>query len=391
MKQTSKGPLSSGERRILALFLLIFAVVCLLQPTSFTSSAQRTSRASQQTPSQPKKQKSALEKLGPPPPIPTLSKKKEEPQREPEVSAGDVISVNTTEVMIPVTVRDPSGRLVSDLTRNDFRVFEDGTQQPLSDLALRQVPVDVALMVDSSSSVASNLEDFRVAAEGFAARLATDDRISLIKFDDKVELLLDWTKSRFQLHRALNRVEAGMFTRFNDALLLAARDQFAAAAKSRRAVIVLTDGIDHGSSSSSLETALQSLLQAQVTVYVVSNTQITRAEKLTQLDVLTNSSAARFNQLEIEGLRERIRALDQSEDNLAQLTAATGGRLFKPLTFAALESTYAEVADELRHQYAIYYTPLNKNRNGAFRRVKVETSNPEYKSQTRVGYFAPKS
>jgi len=391
MKQTSKGPLSSGERRILALLLLIFAVVCLLQPTSFTSSAQRTSRASQQTPSQPKKQKSALEKLGPPPPIPTLSKKKEEPQREPEVSAGDVISVNTTEVMIPVTVRDPSGRLVSDLTRNDFRVFEDGTQQPLSDLALRQVPVDVALMVDSSSSVASNLEDFRVAAEGFAARLATDDRISLIKFDDKVELLLDWTKSRFQLHRALNRVEAGMFTRFNDALLLAARDQFAAAAKSRRAVIVLTDGIDHGSSSSSLETALQSLLQAQVTVYVVSNTQITRAEKLTQLDVLTNSSAARFNQLEIEGLRERIRALDQSEDNLSQLTAATGGRLFKPLTFAALESTYAEVADELRHQYAIYYTPLNKNRNGAFRRVKVETSNPEYKSQTRVGYFAPKS
>ena len=391
MKQTSKGPLSSGERRILALFLLIFAVVCLLQPTSFTSSAQRTSRASQRSPSQPKKQKSALEKLGPPPPIPTLSKKKEEPQREPDVSAGDVISVNTTEVMIPVTVRDPSGRLVSDLTRNDFRVFEDGTQQPLSDLALRQVPVDVALMVDSSSSVASNLEDFRVAAEGFAARLATDDRISLIKFDDKVELLLDWTKSRFQLHRALNRVEAGMFTRFNDALLLAARDQFAAAAKSRRAVIVLTDGIDHGSSSSSLETALQSLLQAQVTVYVVSNTQITRAEKLTQLDVLTNSSAARFNQLEIEGLRERIRALDQSEDNLAQLTAATGGRLFKPLTFAALESTYAEVADELRHQYAIYYTPLNKNRNGAFRRVKVETSNPEYKSQTRVGYFAPKS
>jgi Ca-activated chloride channel family protein len=392
MKQTSKGTLSLGERRILALFLLIFAVACLLQPTSLISSAQRTSRAPNQSPPpQPKKQKSALEKLGPPPPIPTLSKKKEEPQREPEVSAGDVISVNTTEVMIPVTVRDASGRLVSDLTRNDFRVFEDGAQQPLSDLALRQVPVDVALMVDSSSSVASNLDDFRVAAEGFAARLATDDRISLIKFDDRVELLLDWTKSRFQLHRALNRVEAGMFTRFNDALLLAARDQFSAAAKSRRAVIVLTDGIDHGSSSSSLETALQSLLQAQVTVYVVSNTQITKAEKLTQLDVLTSSSAARFNQLEIDGLRERIRALDQSEDNLAQLTAATGGRLFKPLTFSALEATYAEVADELRHQYAIYYTPLNKNRNGAFRRVKVETSNPGYKSQTRVGYFAPKS
>ena len=70
-----------------------------------------------------------------------------------------------------------------------------------------------------------------------------------------------------------------MFTRFNDALFLASRDQFAAAAKSRRAVIVLTDGIDSGRGNTTLETALQALLQAQVTVYVVSNTQISRAGK----------------------------------------------------------------------------------------------------------------
>jgi VWFA-related protein len=181
-----------------------------------------------------------------------------------------------------------------------------------------------------------------------------------------------------------------MFTRFNDALLLAARDQFSPSGKSRKAVIVLTDGIDHGSSTASLETAVQSLLLSQVTVYVVSNTQISRAEKLAELDILTNSSAVRFNQLRIDDLRERIRVLDQSEDSLAKLSAATGGRLFKPTSFRALESTYAEVADELRHQYALYYTPLNKTRNGAFRRVRVETSNPSYKSQTRVGYFAPR-
>ena len=116
----------------------------------------------------------------------------------------------TTEVMLPVTVRDSNGRLVPDLTRNDFRVFEDESEQPLNDLALRQVPVDVILMVDASSSVASNLDDFRRAAEGFATRLAADDRISLIKFDDRVELLQDWTKSRFQLRRALMRVEPGI-------------------------------------------------------------------------------------------------------------------------------------------------------------------------------------
>jgi VWFA-related protein len=265
--------------------------------------------------------------------------------------------------------------------------------QPLSDLALRQVPVDVVLMVDASSSVAHNLDDFRRAAEGFAGRLQADDRIALIKFDDRVELLQDWTKSRFQLKRALNRIEPGMFTRFNDALLLASREQFGAVTKSRRAVIVLSDGIDSGRGMSTLEAALQALIQAQVTVYVVSNTEISRSNKRAELDQLlgTTGGAAQFNQLRIDDLREGLRVLDQSEQNLAQLAAATGGRLYKPTTFDALESTYAEVADELRHQYALYFTPLNKTRDGSFRRVRVETANPAFKPHTRVGYFAPRT
>ena len=330
----------------------------------------------------------SLETMGAPPPVPALKKPPEQ-----EVSPGDVVSVDTTEVMFPVTVRDSSGRLISDLTRNDFRVFEDNNLQPLSDLALRQVPVDVVLMVDASSSVASNLDDFRRAAQGFAARLQADDRISLIKFDDRVELLQDWTKSRFQLQRALNRIEPGMFTRFNDALMLASKEQFGAVTKSRRAVIVLSDGIDNGRGTSTLEAALQALIRAQVTVYVVANTEISRASKRAELDTLLNGNdaAVRFNQLRIEDLRLGLKVLDQSEENLAQLAQATGGRLYKPRSFDALESTYAEVADELRHQYALYFTPLNKVRDGSFRRVRVETANPAYQPQTRVGYFAPKT
>jgi VWFA-related protein len=104
-----------------------------------------------------------------------------------------------------------------------------------------------------------------------------------------------------------------------------------------------------------------------------------------------SSSAARFNQLTIDDLQQGLKVLDISEDNLAQLTEATGGRLFKPLSFSDLEATYAEVADELRHQYALYYTPLNKTRDGGFRRVRVENVNPSFKSHTRVGYFAPKT
>ena len=377
---------------------LIFTLPYCVQLSGSTVSAQKKSRprASATPKPSPVTRSSALQALGAPPPIPTLRRKVEQEvtrKGEQEVTPGDVISVITTEIMLPVTVRDGNGTLVSELTRNDFRVFEDDRPQPLSDFALRQVPVDVVLMVDASSSVASNLDEFRRAAEGFAGRLAADDRISLIKFDDRVELLQDWTKSRFQLRRALARVEPGMFTRFNDALLLAARDQFSKASKSRRAVIVLTDGIDSGRGTSDLETAFQALMHAQVTVYVVSNTEISRATKRAELDSLMNSSnaIARFNQLRIDDLREGLRVLDVSEHNLAQLTSATGGRLYKPTSFNALDSTYAEVADELRHQYGLYYTPLNKTRDGGFRRVRVETVNPAYRSQTRVGYYAPKS
>jgi len=380
-----------SKMRLRILVLLFTLAALFLLPYAFVTSAQK--RTSPRKPaSRPKASPTPtpgpFDALGAPPPVPTLRQKREDQ----EVTPGDVISVNTTEVMIPVTVRDGSGRLVNELKVNDFRVFENDSSQPLSDLALRQVPVDVVLMVDASSSVANNLDDFRRAAEGFAGRLAKEDRISLIKFDDRIELLQDWTQSRFQLQRALGRIEPGMFTRFNDALLLAAREQFGET-KSRRAVIVLSDGIDSGRGAATLESALQALLRSQVSVYVVSNTEISRAAKRAELDGLTggSSSAVRFNQLRIDDLREGLRVLDLSEQMLAQLTEATGGRLYKPQSFAGLEATYAEVAEELRHQYALYYTPLNKARDGGFRRVRVETTNPAYQSHTRVGYFAPKS
>jgi VWFA-related protein len=317
-------------------------------------------------------------------PSATPSPKPEDQEIDPE----DVISVNTSEVLLPVTIRDSAGFLVSNLTRKDFLIFEDGVEQPLSDLSLRQVPVDVALIVDASSSVATNLDDFRNAAEGFASHLAVDDRISLIQFDDRVILLQDWTSSLLQLRRALRRIVPGMFTRFHDAMLLASRDQ-SPRQNARHAIIVLTDGIDSGRGTT-FEVALRAALQSQTTVYVVSNTQIERARKQEELTTLLSGSdsAVRFNQLRIEDVRLGLAALSDSERNLEQLTAATGGRLYRPTTFNDLERTYAEVADELRHQYTLYYSPLNSKRNGEFRRVRVETRNPTHQVSARIGYYA---
>src|SRR5262245_9707878 len=152
----------NNERRLVTAILLavLVAGVSLLAdiPGSRSSSAavqtsrQRTNRPSTQrkatTQPTPTPSPTSLQTMGAPPPVPKLK-----PTPEQDINPGEVISVETTEVMLPVTVRDFNGRLVSELTVKDFRVFEDDNEQPLSDLALRQVPVDAVLMVDASSSV----------------------------------------------------------------------------------------------------------------------------------------------------------------------------------------------------------------------------------------------
>jgi Ca-activated chloride channel homolog len=308
-----------------------------------------------------------------------------------EVDDDEIISVSTAEVLLPVTVRDRYGKIVTNLAAKDFRVFEDSKEQPVSDLRLRQVPVDVVLMVDSSSSASSYLDDFKRAAGAFAQRLGETDRISLIKFDDRVELLQDWTTSRFQLSRALSRVSSGVFTKFNDALMLAGKEQLRSGGN-RHAVVALTDGVDSGLGFASFETAVRALLESQATVYVISNTQIQKARKQEQLDdyLAQSESSAKFNQTNIEGLELQIKALNTSEQTLKQLCDLTGGRLFIPTSFSDLDSIYNEIAEELRSQYALYYSPLDRARDGRFRRTRVDMMDSSLKASARVGYFAPK-
>lgn len=396
---------SRAARACAFLFLLTLLFTSLLSaPTAFTQEHTRPRKASQSSGNSSTSDSTSSDKSNPNAAEQTAaSNTQQKTDNNPQSQTSrtdrkgadgdddDVVRINTSEVLLPVTVRDSSGRLVTDLATKDFRVFEDGQEQPLSDLSLRQVPVDVALLVDASSSVAASFEDFRRAADQFAARLDADDRFCLVKFDDRVELLLDWTKSRLQLRRALARLTTGVFTRFNDALLLSARDQFQKNER-RRALVVLSDGIDSNRGSSTAESAMRALLEAQASVYVISNTQIERAEKQSELDGLLagGDSAVRFNQLRIGDLREGLRVLDASEENLSVLTRSTGGRLYKPQSFNALDGVYAEIADELRHQYALYYTPTSPARDGRFRRVRVEVPGHDYEVSTRVGYYAPR-
>jgi VWFA-related protein len=337
-------------------------------------SAAAISGAQEQRPRQPEK--------------PATAKSGEQPQRKPETESAATISIDTSEVMLPVTVRDATGQFVPNLKAEDFTVYEDGVPQPVTSFALKRMPVHVVLLIDTSSSVRQELDDFKEAAYRFATRLDPQDQISLIKFDDKIELVLDWTANRAALRRALNRLTPGMFTKFNDALLLTAREQLGRVT-GRKAIIVLTDGIDSGLGYTTAEQAFRALVEAEAPVYVVSKTRIQSSVERRKLESLQqgSSSARAITQLQMDGLKMSLAALEESERRLTRLAEETGGRLFLPRGFDELGDVYQQVADELRSQYVIFYTPTNATRDGSYRAIRVKLRDPAYHATSRFGYY----
>lgn len=311
------------------------------------------------------------------------------PGREKPKPAGgeETISIDTTEVLLPVTVRDSTGAFVPNLKADDFTVFEDGQVQPISSFAFKRMPVHVVLLLDTSSSVTKELEDFKAAAMKFVELLDPDDKVCLIRFDDVVELVQDWTGSRATFRRALNRIQTGMFTKFHDALYLAAHEQLGKV-KGRKAVIVLTDGIDSARGRITQDQAFRAMVEEEVPVYAVSKTRIQGQRDREQLDFYLKNSKSSANQMRIDGLKMSLEQLDESERFLTKLSEETGGRIYLPASFDNLNDAYQQVADELRSQYVIFYTPTNSARDGSYRGVRVKTKAPGLHVTTRFGYYS---
>ncbi len=312
------------------------------------------------------------------------SRKQDAPPKK--IPNENTIEIETTEVLLPVTVRDSSGQYALNLKAEDFQIYEDGVLQPISSFSLKRMPVHVVLLIDTSSSVTRELEDFKNAAWQFINQLDPNDQICLIRFDDVVELVQDWTNNRNTLKRALNRLGKGLFTKFNDALYLAAREQLGKVA-GRKAIIVLTDGIDSGRGVTTPDRAFRTLIEEETSVYVVSKTRIQGRADRENLEFYLKSSSSAANKLRIEDLKMSLAQLEESERYLMRIAEETGGRVFLPESFDDLGNAYQQVADELRSQYVIFYTPTNPERDGSYRSVRVKVKQPGFRAATRFGYY----
>jgi VWFA-related protein len=318
-------------RRILIVLILVFAV-------SSVVTAQREQQK--------------------PPAIPAA------PAAQAPRSATDTISVDVNLVNILFTVADRKGKFVTNLRKEDFRVFEDDKLQIITNFSSEtNLPLTIALLVDTSGSIRDKLRfEEEAAIEFFYSTLQRGkDKALVISFDSGVELLQDFTDDPERLADKIRKIRAGGGTSLYDAIYLAVNEKLAGQ-DGRRIVILITDGDDNSSRVSLTET-LEAAQRNDVTIYSIS----------------TNSAA-------FFGSKDQ----ERGDKTLKKLAEETGGKPFFPLKIQDLSSSFLDIHDELRSQYQIGYRPTNAKQDGTFRRIRVDISDKRYKPRARSGYYMPK-
>jgi Ca-activated chloride channel family protein len=274
----------------------------------------------------------------------------------------DVIRTNTDLVVLNITVTDKAGQYVPGLHLSDFTVFEDGKQvstQLISSFSLHEAPFASVVLLDTSGSMESRLSLARSAAIRFLDRLREEDVAAIYKFDSKVEQVQEFSSSRDLAPMAFGMRAKGMTT-LNDAIVDAAK-ALAERPEKRKAIIILSDGIDTYSKASA-DKAVESALAIGASIYAVD-----------------------MSATEGPGLRNQ-----QSAAALKGFAEKSGGRFVATPGGPALRDAFANIAEELGHQYTIAYRPLNKVHDGKWRKLEVKLSRDDLVVRTRKAYRAPK-
>lgn len=321
--------------------------------------------------------------------------------RKPDTPASQdqdqTIRLRAEEVLLNITVTDPYGHQAADLGRNEFIVAEDGQRQDIASFLISSVPVNVVLMLDASGSIVSEIPSLRDAAMQFVNKLRPEDKISVVEFHSKVELIQDWTANAEDVRHALSwRFKPGMVqtkdgrfeygsTALYDALYSTAEDLLSKV-EGRKAIIMLTDG-DDTTSKVTYEQATASIIRSGAVVYVVSKARAFIA-------ILDRDYRGKVNRVFGGGNGQLadvlVARLERAELLMTELCKRTGGQIFSPLKDEEMKDVYASVARELKNQYIITYSSKNEKRDGTLRRVGVFLTRPGYTTRTRESYYAPR-
>jgi|SRR5215813_700887 len=306
------------------------------------------------------------------------------------------------------TVRDKHGQIISNLSKDDFSLEEDGRPQTIKYFTREtDLPLKMGLLVDTSRSTLSALPDERNASTTFLNSIVREDKDSVfvIHFDREVELLQDLTSSKEKLASAIDEIEPtrdrdqgssggwpggsgrgghhhfGGGTLLYDAIFLVS-DELMRKQQGRKAIILLTDGDDQGSRTS-LESAIESAQRANALVYCI----YFKGEDMGGFGGYGRHGGWSRGG---SGFPGGGRFPQQSHDGkkvLERIAKETGGRMFEISKKETADQIYSQIEQELRNQYSIGYTPDRDGTNSAYHKIRLAAKNKNNVVQTRDGYY----
>lgn len=276
------------------------------------------------------------------------------------------IVVDTTLVVIPVTVTDPSNRFVLGLEKNDFHISEDSVEQKITHFSAEDAPLSVGLLVDTSGSMDLKLSTSRRAVQEFLKTMNAQDEAFLIQFSDEAKVVQPFTSNTKEIESHMTDLKAGGLTALLDAVDLGVKEM-KKAKNPRKALVIVSDGGDNHSR------------------YTAADIKDVVKEADTQIYAF-----GVFEPNLIPGLATEVVS---GPKLLGQIAEQTGGRAYGASEFSQLPGIAEKIAIELRNQYVLAYYPTNSERDGKYRHVEVKIEQPKglpaLKARWRLGYYAP--
>ena len=304
----------------------------------------------------------------------------------------DVIRVTTALVTLPVRITDRKGKVVPSLTREHFQVFEDGVQQEIAyfeppgdqnDPAVNSsLQLTVALLLDISDSTQFKLEQIQTTAIAFLDLLRSADRVVVVAFDKEVRVLNQATQNREVLRTSIRQIRSGGGTSLYQALISTIRllNQI----PGRKAIVVLTDGVDTASKDMTWETVLREVESSHVTIYPIQyHTLGDFADSATR----ETHAVGEFGRTAhvTRGGEPISEVYRRATRNLRLLADKTSGSFQYSDKSSSLARSFERLASQLRQQYTIGYYPANKTADGK-RKISVKVNRPDVKVNTRTSY-----
>jgi Ca-activated chloride channel family protein len=305
----------------------------------------------------------------------------------------DVIRTETSLIQLNIGVVDKQGRAITSLTREDFSVYEDGVKQPIQHFEPVNAPFSLVLMLDMSGSTITFRQQLKLASQRFLDALAPEDRVAVIQFNKTVKSLAGFSTNRMKTYYSIDIANGDGETHFYDALKYALKELDKEGPRRRKAIVVLTDGLDtqlRNSDRSTLSKA-QTNEEALATIQPHSSTDLNyvlaSADRQggTIYPLALPSGDPKRLPLQTPNI---VGIYAAARTRLQSLADRTGGRLNEINRLEYMAQLYREVAANLRTLYTVAYQPKGDRPRGKWHEIKVEVTNSELTARTKPGYFA---